>query len=61
MLAAAASMGGLTIILALTRDLISVLTLHLRLCHFLTSSVFAWQMSSLRGLWNLFRGKSLPT
>ena len=56
--AALSSMGGLTVFLAFCRDLSSLLTLHLRLCHFLTSSICAWQLSSLRGLWNLFRGQS---
>jgi phosphatidylinositol glycan class Q protein len=50
--------GGLTLFLALTRDTLALLTLHLRICHKLASRLVRWQMSSLGGLWNLFRGMS---
>jgi len=48
--------GGFTLFLSLTRDTLSLLTLHLRVCHEITSILVRWQLSSLSGLWNLFRG-----
>lgn len=52
-------LGGLTLLLVTAQDALSLLTLHLRLCHILGSSLCRWQLSSLSGLWNLFRG--MPT
>ena len=34
-----------------------MLTLHLRLCWIVTRAVCLWQLDSLSGLWNLFRGE----
>ncbi|KAL1411843.1 pig-Q [Vanrija albida] len=48
---------GLSSALALLADAIALLTLHLRLCHFATAALCRWQLSALRGLWDLFRGK----
>jgi phosphatidylinositol glycan class Q protein len=37
----------------------ALLTLHLRICHGITSLLVRWQLSSLGGLWNLFRGPGI--
>lgn len=52
--------GGLTLFLSVLRDVIKVLTLHLRLGHTITGYLVKWQLESLGGLWNLFRGSSRP-
>jgi len=54
---AIAPLGGLTLLLAMTQDALALITLHLRLCHILSSTLCRWQMTSLGGLWNLFRGE----
>ncbi|WVQ93661.1 hypothetical protein IAU59_000737 [Kwoniella sp. CBS 9459] len=51
------SLGGLTFTLAILNDLLSLLTLHLSVCHVLMRLIYKWQLDSLGGLWNLFRGK----
>ena len=53
---ALASGGGFTLLLCLISDLLALVTLHLRICHVLASRVCLWQLDSLSGLWNLFRG-----
>ncbi|WVW80270.1 hypothetical protein I302_102248 [Kwoniella bestiolae CBS 10118] len=54
---ALSSLGGLTFTLSLLRDTLTILTSHLHLCHVLMRYIFDWQLESLGGLWNLFRGK----
>ncbi|WWC96860.1 hypothetical protein V866_003735 [Kwoniella sp. B9012] len=54
---ALSSLGGLTLTLSLPKDTITILTSHLYLCHMLMRYIFNWQLDSLSGLWNLFRGK----
>ncbi|WVR03731.1 hypothetical protein IAU60_000726 [Kwoniella sp. DSM 27419] len=51
------SFGGLALTLAVTTDLLSLLTLHLYLSYKLMRGICLWQLESLSGLWNLFRGK----
>ncbi|WVQ78884.1 hypothetical protein IAT38_000975 [Cryptococcus sp. DSM 104549] len=52
-----ASLGGLTLLLALLQDIANLLTLHLNVCYRLMRVLYGWQVESLGGLWNLFRGK----
>ncbi|OCF56521.1 hypothetical protein L486_05371 [Kwoniella mangroviensis CBS 10435] len=54
---ALSSLGGLTLTLSLLNDTITILTSHFHLCHLLMRYIFNWQLESLSGLWNLFRGK----
>lgn len=51
-----ASLGGVTLLLSCLQDILSVLTLHLRCCSLITTRICRWQLDSLGGLWNLFRG-----
>ncbi|WVF66029.1 hypothetical protein IAT40_000767 [Kwoniella sp. CBS 6097] len=51
------SFGGLTLTLAILSDILSIFTIHLHLCHILMRTIYRWQLESLGGLWNLFRGK----
>ncbi|KAI9632798.1 N-acetylglucosaminyl transferase component-domain-containing protein [Dioszegia hungarica] len=51
------SLAGLTLFLAALEDVVSLFTLHLRLCNTMTRGICRWQLASLGGLWNLFRGK----
>ncbi|WVN87183.1 uncharacterized protein L203_102360 [Cryptococcus depauperatus CBS 7841] len=51
------SLTGLTTTLALVSDLLSLLSLHLWFSFKMMNLVYEWQVSSLGGLWNLFRGK----
>jgi hypothetical protein len=51
------SYGGLTLMLSTLRDTISAVTLHLYISHRITLSLVRWQLDSLSGLWNLFRGE----
>lgn len=48
---------GLTLLLSIVSDALSVLALHIRLSHAAASFVFSLQRDSLSGLFNLFRGK----
>jgi phosphatidylinositol glycan class Q protein len=54
---ATASMGGMTLLLALTKDALGLATLHITLCDRITRAICLWQLDSLGGLWNLFRGE----
>lgn len=47
---------GLSFGVALVSDLLSLLTLHLRLFHFATAALCGVSMTALVGLWDLFRG-----
>ncbi|KAI0290464.1 N-acetylglucosaminyl transferase component-domain-containing protein [Russula brevipes] len=49
--------GGLTVPLALSLDIFSALTLHVSLSHLALKTALSYQMSALRSLFNLFRGK----
>ncbi|ORY29757.1 N-acetylglucosaminyl transferase component-domain-containing protein [Naematelia encephala] len=57
MVLAHASLGGLTLWLALLSDVFRLITTHLYLGYRLTSTICIWQLRSLGGLFNLFRGK----
>ncbi|RSH94809.1 phosphatidylinositol N-acetylglucosaminyltransferase subunit gpi1 [Saitozyma podzolica] len=52
---AVASLGGMTLLLALTKDALALATLHIALCDRITRAICLWQLDSLGGLWNLFR------
>ena len=47
---------GLTMILSLGSDLLSLFTLHLYLAYIIATGIFAGQVSVAHSLWNLFRG-----
>ena len=48
---------GMTMILSLLSDLLSVLTGHLYMSYLVATVVFSRQLSVAHSLWNLFRGK----
>ncbi|KAI0705470.1 N-acetylglucosaminyl transferase component-domain-containing protein [Earliella scabrosa] len=48
---------GMTMIVALLSDALSVLTAHLYVCYYVSATVFSHQLSLAGSLWNLFRGK----
>ncbi|OJT05908.1 N-acetylglucosaminyl-phosphatidylinositol biosynthetic protein gpi1, partial [Trametes pubescens] len=48
---------GMTMIVSLLSDTLSVLTAHLYACYFISAMVFRHQLSLAGSLWNLFRGK----
>ncbi|KAH9851050.1 N-acetylglucosaminyl transferase component-domain-containing protein [Lenzites betulinus] len=48
---------GMTMIVSLLSDALSVLTLHLYACYYISATVFSHQLSLAGSLWNLFRGK----
>ncbi|KAG8748921.1 phosphatidylinositol N-acetylglucosaminyltransferase subunit gpi1, partial [Ceratobasidium sp. 428] len=48
---------GMTMILSLTSDFLSILTLHIYFCYLLATTVFARLLNLLGSLYNLFRGK----
>ncbi|KAH9936698.1 Gpi1-domain-containing protein [Amylocystis lapponica] len=48
---------GMTMIVALLSDILSLLTAQLHLCYLIATTVFSRQLSLARSLWNLFRGK----
>ncbi|KAI0003298.1 N-acetylglucosaminyl transferase component-domain-containing protein [Russula compacta] len=49
--------GGLTIPLSLFLDIFNALTLHISLSHLVLRKALSYQISALRSLFNLFRGK----
>jgi phosphatidylinositol N-acetylglucosaminyltransferase subunit Q len=49
---------GMTMILSLLSDLLSVLTGHLYLSYLIATVIFSRQLSVAHSLWNLFRGKT---
>ncbi|XAO26769.1 hypothetical protein I312_105610 [Cryptococcus bacillisporus CA1280] len=51
------SLMGLTTLLAIAHDIINLLTLHMFFGYKIMRAVCGWQIDSLGGLWNLFRGK----
>ncbi|KIR51787.1 phosphatidylinositol glycan, class Q [Cryptococcus gattii Ru294] len=51
------SLMGLTTLLAIAHDIINLLTLHILFGYKIMRAVCGWQIDSLGGLWNLFRGK----
>ncbi|OBZ76949.1 N-acetylglucosaminyl-phosphatidylinositol biosynthetic protein gpi1 [Grifola frondosa] len=48
---------GMTMIVSLLSDTLSLLTAHLQICYLISTAVFSQQLSLLASLWNLFRGK----
>lgn len=50
---------GLTTLLAIAHDIINLLTLHMFFGYKIMRAVCGWQIDSLGGLWNLFRGTLL--
>ncbi|KAI0718601.1 Gpi1-domain-containing protein [Cerioporus squamosus] len=48
---------GMTMIVSLLSDTLSVLTAHLYVCYYISATVFRQQLSLAGSLWNLFRGK----
>ncbi|EIW66479.1 hypothetical protein TREMEDRAFT_65341 [Tremella mesenterica DSM 1558] len=51
------SLGGLTISSCMISDLLKLLFVHMEGCYWFMSKLCGWQIESLSGLWNLFRGK----
>lgn len=51
------SLTGFTTFLAVSHDMLNLLTLHLLFGYKVMRVVCGWQIDSLGGLWNLFRGK----
>ncbi|OWT35619.1 phosphatidylinositol glycan, class Q, partial [Cryptococcus neoformans Bt1] len=51
------SLTGFTTFLAASHDMLNLLTLHLLFGYKVMRAVCGWQIDSLGGLWNLFRGK----
>lgn len=51
------SLFGLTTLLAALQDVLAIGTAHITVCEKATSLIVRWQLSSLGGLWNLFRGR----
>ncbi|AAW44966.2 GPI anchor biosynthesis-related protein, putative [Cryptococcus deneoformans JEC21] len=51
------SLTGFTTLLAASHDILNLLTLHLLFGYNVMRAVCVWQIDSLGGLWNLFRGK----
>jgi hypothetical protein len=47
---------GLTLILSLSSDLLSLLTVHLYVCYLCATAVFAHMLRTVGSLWHLFRG-----
>ncbi|KAI9510365.1 N-acetylglucosaminyl transferase component-domain-containing protein [Russula earlei] len=52
-----AGYGGLSMLLSLFLDMFNVLTLHVSLSHLVLKNALSYQISALRSLFNLFRGK----
>ncbi|KAI0363975.1 Gpi1-domain-containing protein [Pilatotrama ljubarskyi] len=48
---------GMTMIISLSSDVLSLLTVHLYACYLISATVFSHQLSLAGSLWNLFRGK----
>ncbi|CDO68621.1 hypothetical protein BN946_scf184996.g52 [Trametes cinnabarina] len=48
---------GMTMIVSLLSDTLSLLTAHTYACYYLSATVFRHQLSLAGSLWNLFRGK----
>lgn len=56
------SLTGFTTLLAASHDILNLLTLHLLFGYNVMRAVCVWQIDSLGGLWNLFRGMvTLPS
>lgn len=51
-----ASLLGMTMTLSLSLDLIGILTAHLHLCYFISSTIYRRVLLLIGSLWNLFRG-----
>ncbi|GBE83546.1 N-acetylglucosaminyl-phosphatidylinositol biosynthetic protein [Sparassis crispa] len=48
---------GMTMVVSLLSDSLSLLTAHLYICYFMSTAIFRQQLSLAGSLWNLFRGK----
>ncbi|KAM5536827.1 hypothetical protein V8D89_009545 [Ganoderma adspersum] len=48
---------GMTMVVSLLSDVLSVLTAHLYVCYWIAATVFRHQLGLAGALWNLFRGK----
>ncbi|KZT04877.1 Gpi1-domain-containing protein [Laetiporus sulphureus 93-53] len=48
---------GMTMIVSLLSDTLSLLTLHLNVCYLLSATAFRHELQLAGSLWNLFRGK----
>ncbi|PIL29188.1 hypothetical protein GSI_09237 [Ganoderma sinense ZZ0214-1] len=48
---------GMTMVVSLLSDVLSVLTAHLYVCYWISATVFRHQLALAGALWNLFRGK----
>ncbi|KAI0672228.1 N-acetylglucosaminyl transferase component-domain-containing protein [Trametes maxima] len=48
---------GMTMVVSLLSDTLSMLTAHLYACYVISATVFSQQLSLAGSLWNLFRGK----
>ena len=52
---------GVTMTAALLTDILSLFTVHMRLCYVLSLTVFAKQLEAAGALWKLFRGTVMHT
>ncbi|KAI0753342.1 N-acetylglucosaminyl transferase component-domain-containing protein [Daedaleopsis nitida] len=48
---------GMTMIVSLLSDALTLLTAHLYVCYYVSATIFSHQLSLAGSLWNLFRGK----
>ncbi|KAI1792425.1 Gpi1-domain-containing protein [Ganoderma leucocontextum] len=48
---------GMTMIISLLSDILSLFTAHLYVCYYISATVFRHQLGLAGSLWNLFRGK----
>lgn len=51
------ALGGLSFAFALLSDMVTLVTLHLRLCYTVMAKLCGWQLAALKGLYDLFRGE----
>lgn len=49
--------GGVTVLLSVLKDSLTLSTLHVRIGFLLWKRVVTYQVTTLRSLWNLFRGQ----
>lgn len=53
----AAGSCGMTMVVSLLSDIITLFTLHLRICYILSATAFRHELGLAGSLWNLFRGR----
>lgn len=51
-----ASCGGVTILISICADLLSIATAHLYICYLVTNTIYSRMLETAGSLWNLFRG-----